>query len=175
MADDPLEGKDPRNGHFAPGNKLWQRAPLNGRSPKFDGPYALWEACAEYFEWVDKNPMQEGKLVSFQGVSTVEQLPKMRAMTLRALCLFLGIRRATWNEWRSRRDDLAEVIERVEDVIFTQKFEGAAADMLNSNLIARELGLADKQDHTTNGKDMTPAAHPIDKALAEALAKKLTE
>ena len=29
-------------------------------------------------------------------------------------------------------------------------------------------------DHTTNGKDMPPAS-PIDKALAEALAKKLTE
>ena len=29
-------------------------------------------------------------------------------------------------------------------------------------------------DHTTNGKDMSPAS-PIDKALADALAKKLTE
>ena len=29
-------------------------------------------------------------------------------------------------------------------------------------------------DHTTNGKDI-PAASPIDKALADALAKKLTE
>ncbi len=36
-------------------------------------------------------------------------------------------------------------------MIFVQKFEGAAADLLNANIISRELGLADRQEHT--GKD----------------------
>ncbi|WP_290688531.1 terminase small subunit [Haematobacter sp. UBA3484] len=42
--------------------------------------------------------------------------------------------------------DLSEVITRVEQIIRTQKFEGAAADLLNPNIIARELGLADKTE-----------------------------
>jgi hypothetical protein len=37
----------------------------------------------------------------------------------------------------------------VEEIIRTQKFEGASADLLNPNIIARDLGLADKQDNTT--------------------------
>jgi hypothetical protein len=37
-------------------------------------------------------------------------------------------------------------IERAEAVIYTWKFEGAAANLLNANLVARELGLADKAE-----------------------------
>lgn len=173
MPDDPLEGKDPRNGHFAPGNRFWELGSSAGPKPKFETPEALWTACTEYFEWVQTNPLIEAKLVSFQGVSTLEPVPKMRAMTLNALCVFLGIRRATWGDWRSKREDLADVIERVEGIIFAQKFEGAAADMLNASIIARELGLADKQDHTTNGKDMHAKADLSslsDAALAELVA-----
>lgn len=146
MTHDPLEGKDPYSGHFAKGNEIWRRATPSGPPRKFETPDALWAACVEYFEWVSANPMQESKLVSFQGVSKLETLPKMRAMTLNALCVFLNIRRATWGDWRNAREDLADVIERVEAVIFTQKLEGAAADLLNGNIIARELGLADKQE-----------------------------
>jgi hypothetical protein len=38
----------------------------------------------------------------------------------------------------------------IEKVIYNQKFTGAAADLLNSNIIARELGLSDKvqNEHT---------------------------
>lgn len=34
---------------------------------------------------------------------------------------------------------------RVEQIIRQQKFEGAAAELLNPNIIARDLGLADKK------------------------------
>ena len=151
MADDPLEGKNPHNGHFAAGNRFWEARASCGPKPKFAKPDDLWNACVEYFKWVDDNPLIEKKLVSFQGVSTIEALPKMRAMTIGALCTFLDIRHATWNEWRKSRDDLADVIEKVDAVIFAQKFEGAAADMLNGSIIARDLGLADKREHTGAG------------------------
>ncbi|SFE41875.1 hypothetical protein SAMN04488523_10749 [Sulfitobacter brevis] len=44
-----------------------------------------------------------------------------------------------------------ELGQTVDDVIYTSKFEGAAAGLLNSNLISRELGLTDRQEFT--GKD----------------------
>ena len=40
----------------------------------------------------------------------------------------------------------SEVRDNIKRVIFTQKFEGASAGLLNSSIIARELGLADKKE-----------------------------
>ena len=49
--------------------------------------------------------------------------------------------------------DFLSVITRIENIIFTQKFTGAAADLLNPNIIARDLGLMDhtKNDNTHKG------------------------
>lgn len=65
--------------------------------------------------------------------------------------MFLDIAEATWQEWRKSRADLSGVMAHVEQVIYQQKFAGAAADLLNPNIIARDLGLADRKEHT--GKD----------------------
>lgn len=130
------------------GNKFWKARATHGRDKLFTDPQALWEACEEYFEWVVENPLYEDRLVSFQGVSTHEPVAKMRAMTIKGLCTFLGIVEITWRAWRSERKDLAEVIARVDQIIVTQKFEGAAADLLNGAIIARDLGLADKSEIT---------------------------
>jgi hypothetical protein len=114
----------------------------------------LWTACVEYFEWVDANPLYSDQLVTFQGKATHEPVAKMRAMTLAGLCLFLDITTKAWRLWKANRVDLAETIERVEMVLYAQKFAGAAADLLNANIIARDLGLADKSELT--GKDGGP-------------------
>jgi hypothetical protein len=78
----------------------------------------------------------------------------MRAMTIAGLCLFLDIDTTTWSLWRKNRSDLFSVITRVEQVIYQQKFSGAASDLLNANIIARDLGLSDKSEVT--GKDGGP-------------------
>jgi hypothetical protein len=145
------ERRDPRSGRFLPGNKFWLARSSAGPKPKFTDPDALWTAACEYFEWVEDNPLWEDKLVTFQGTATHEPTAKMRAMTLAGLCLFLDIDRTTWAGWKCNRPDLLSVITRAEEVIFAQKFAGAAADLLNANIIARDLGLADKSELT--GKD----------------------
>lgn len=133
-------------GKFTQGNRFWQARSSAGPKPIFADPEPLWAACCEYFEWVETHPLQEAKAFSYEGQITVASLPKMRALTIGGLCIFLDINRATWNEWRKSRSDLHEVITRVEEIIFQQKFEGAAADLLNPNIIARDLGLADKRE-----------------------------
>jgi len=75
-------------------------------------------------------------------------------MTLAGLCIFLDISMETWSEWRKSRSDLSDVLARVEAIIYQQKFTGAAAEMLNANIIARDLGLSDKNELT--GKDGGP-------------------
>ena len=135
------------------GNKFWEARSSHGRHPIFAAPDDLWVACCEYFEWVEENPLWEDKLVTFQGSAAHEPMAKMRAMTLDGLCIFLDIDRKTWDLYRAR-EDFVRVTTRVDQIIRTQKFAGAAADLLNPNIIARDLGLAEKSEMT--GKDGGP-------------------
>ena len=129
------------------GNRFWEMRSTHGRNPKFDSPEKLWDACCEYFAWVEDNPLMEAKVCSYQGVNVLESVPKMRAMTISGLCLFLDMCENTWANYRSNEDFLS-VTTRAEKIIYNQKFAGAAADMLNPNIIARDLGLADKKEMT---------------------------
>lgn len=152
-----MADRDPENGRFLPGNRFWEARSSAGPNPKFDGPEKLMAACLEYFQWVEENPLFEGKAFSYEGAVTIASVPKMRAMTIGGLCLFLDIARSTWDEWRKSRPDLSEVITRVEAAIYEQKFTGAAADLLNPNIIARDLGLADKRQLGNDPDNPLPA------------------
>jgi len=75
----------------------------------------------------------------------------MRAMTIIGLCLFLGIDRKTWRNYSKRTKGFIATTTRVEDIIYEQKFTGASSGLLNPNIIARDLGLQNKQDVNLNG------------------------
>lgn len=129
------------------GNRFWEARSSHGRSPIFATPDDLWSACCEYFDWVETNPLYERKAFSSKdGINTID-LPKMRAMTISGLCIFLDISRDTWQQYRAR-EDFSGITSRVDDTIRTQKFEGASAELLNPNIIARDLGLADKSEQS---------------------------
>lgn len=142
------------------GNKFWLNRAKHGREAIFSDPALLWGAACEYFDWADKNKLIS---VEFNGKDAVEcKVPKMRAFTMRGLSLYLGVHRAYIFELKEsllkprsksrikNRAELLEVIERIENVIYVQKFEGAAAGFLNANLVSRELGLAEKQQIEAN-------------------------
>lgn len=124
------------------GNKFWLARTKHGRDKLYASPDLLWEACCEYFQWVEDNPLWEEKASQFQGNPVYMELPKMRAMTIGGICLFLDIDVTTWREWRSDKD-FSPIIAKADAVIYEQKLTGAAADLLNPNIIARELGLKD--------------------------------
>lgn len=125
------------------GNSFWQQRSSHGRKPIFEKPEDLLSAAQEYFKWHDDNPLLETKVFAYQGTIIEHDVPKVRAMTLDGLCLFLDITHQTWLNYKSNQD-FFEVTEEIEKTIKTQKFQGAAADLLNANIIARDLGLADK-------------------------------
>lgn len=132
------------------GNQFWKARSSHGRNPKFASADALWAACEEYFQWVEDHPLMTSELVKFQGAATVAELPKMRAMTEIGLCIFLDIGQSTWADYKDK-DGFSEVTTRVSEIIYQQKFEGASADLLNPNIIARELGLKDSTSHEHSG------------------------
>lgn len=129
------------------GNRFWEARSSHGRAPIFKTPDDLWAVCVEYFEWVEANPLYESKPFAYQGIVVQEPVAKMRAMTMMGLCNFLDIGTSSWADYRNRVD-FSEVVMRAEQVMRQQKFEGASADLLNPNIIARDLGLADKQEQS---------------------------
>jgi hypothetical protein len=132
-------------GRVAPGNRAWEARCPAGPAPKFADGEALWKACVEYFEWVDANPLIEMRLVTYRGRATQVPLRKMRAMTKGDLCRHLHIARTTWNAWHDR-PDLAETVERAETVIWIWQFDGAAAGLLDADLVIRQLGIGRKTE-----------------------------
>lgn len=124
-------------------NQFWKARSTHGRAPIFANSDQLWDACVQYFEWVDKHPLQAAELVKFQGNAKIKYVPKMRAMTIAGLCVFLDISYQSWLNYRDR-NDFFEVTNRVETIVTISKFEGAAAELLNPSIIARDLGLTEK-------------------------------
>lgn len=92
-------------------------------------------------------------LVTNRGAYKRVDVPKMRAMTFQSLCMHLGISFNVYCQYRKRKE-FAETCQAIDDIMYDQKFTGAAAGLLNPVIIARDLGLKDKSELT--GKDGGP-------------------
>lgn len=135
------------------GNRFWELRSKHGRNKTFSTPEMLWESACEYFKWCEDNPLIE---VDYRGKDLQEvEIPKMRAFTMKGLCIFLECDESFLRVLRSTQKDFLTVLDRISSVIYTQKLTGAAAGFLNANIIARDLGLKEQVDTTTRiGKDL---------------------
>lgn len=122
--------------------RLWEVTKL-GCPPAFKTPDEMWNRAVAYFKWCEDNPIDETKLFSFQGDISAGKAPHIRAMTQAGLCAFLNIGVSTWHDYK-KKPIFSEVTTLIESIMYEQKFSGAAAGMLNANIIARDLGLVDK-------------------------------
>lgn len=113
-------------------------------------PGSLWEKAREYFQWVEDNPLKEEKVFSSGKRLSINRI---RAMTITGFCVFAGIDRSMYASFL-RDEAYSTVTARIADVIYTQKFEAAAAGLLETSIVSRELGLREQTDITTNGKNL---------------------
>jgi hypothetical protein len=137
------------------GSRLWEARSKHGRNPIWENPEQMLEACIEYFEWVEANPLWETKPMIVNGEVYDAPTAKMRAMTIEGLCVFLGIGRSTWGDYQ-HKPHFSEVVKFVESTMYEQKLTGAASGLLNSNIIARELKLTDTVNANIGGQAGNP-------------------
>lgn len=131
------------------GNKFWEKRSKHGREKIFGTPEILWEAACEYFQWCQDNPFEEEDFIrSGDSAGKKVHLNRLRPFTLKGLCIFLGVHETYFNEFEKNNggEDFSQVLTRIRDIIFDQKFSGAAAGFFNASIISRELGLADKSE-----------------------------
>lgn len=132
-------------------NQFWKLRSKHGRDKIFENPTLLWEACTEYFEATDQRKWIR---TEFNGKDAIEcHVPTETPYTWTGLYLFLDIDHSTWQLYEKREDFIA-ISTRVRNIIYTQKFEGAAVGAFNPQLISRDLGLVDKSA-AEDKKDVT--------------------
>ena len=136
---------------FQPGNQLWKLRSKHGRDKLFATPELLWEAAVEYFNWCDENPVVKQDFVGKDGDQVERKLG--RPYTQSGLCVYLDCSEQMFRD-ASKRDDFFEVCTRISQIIKTQKFDGAAVGIFNANIIARDLGLKDQTDVTSNNEQI---------------------
>lgn len=139
------------------GNRFWELRSKHGRDKLFETPQLLWEAACEYFNWCDSNPWNKKELVKSGDLAgKLFDIPTERPYTITGLCIYLGCNEAYFRVFKGQlpagEKDFNTVIEQIEQVIYTQKFEGAAVGAFNANIIARDLGLRDKSETEISNK-----------------------
>lgn len=133
------------------GNTNWKNRKSSGRKCFFDNPSDLWDAACRYFQHVDEHPFTEIKMIeSTNGSETKIEREKDMPYTLSGLCLYLGATTCWWCRMKKRHTErnnteFVEVMQRIEETIETQQFEGAVVGVFNAGIIARKLGLTDKK------------------------------
>ena len=159
------------------GNEFWKARTRHGRKGTFQSEEELLKACMEYFEWLEKNPLYEAKLVSYQGESTIKNVPMRRVASKWGLATFLGVDASTWWQWGQKDDanGLSNIVARVNQLIQHQMFEGAASEQFNPMLIARYLGLSEKTDNNHRSDDGTMSPSKVDETVVKALVDKLLD
>lgn len=157
------KGKEAETGRFIPGNQIWKLAdPAKvGRPRKLRNPKQLWEIACDYFQHCDDNPIAtEETYAGTKGAYVKQQLHPV-PYTWAGLEVYANTDLEAYKD-ADERPEYSDVIRVIDAVMTNQKFSGAAAGVFNANIIARDLGLRDRTDITTDDKPIETT--PVDYA-----------
>lgn len=148
-------------GIFKQGNKAWEKRSKHGRDAIFSDANVLLQEFSNYCVWASKNPWysyewkSESKGANMGSELVKKRIPLLRAFTLIDFAHYMGVSASWLRNFKANLKtsgvhskevitDFLTVIEHIEESIYNQKFSAAAAGLLKENLIARDLGIADK-------------------------------
>lgn len=133
------------------GNQWWRMRSKHGRDAIFTDPTVLLEACYEYFEATSKRKWTKKDWVGKDAIEVTRETET--PYTLTGLCIFLGINTRYLDQFKDSETyksnkGFSTVISHIEEIIETQQIEGAMVGTFNHNIVARKLGLIDKQENS---------------------------
>lgn len=130
---------------------------------------------------ISKEEGLDANQVMKSAFSSLVEIPTARPYTMQGLCSYLNTNKGYFDDFEKSLKDKADetskdfsvIITRVRETIYQQKFEGATIGAFNASIIARDLGLTDKKDHTSNGETIQSTARILTKQEAKELFKDL--
>lgn len=142
-----------------------------GRPPRFPTPEDMWNRAVDYFQWAEQTPIRADKKAVSQGEVIDVSENRKRAFTQTGLCTFIGLDTETFRKYGTGENGAGkfkEVVALIKQVIYEDQFTGAAAEVLNPNIIARALGLYEKVENTNLNYTVQMSKDEI-KAVSEEL------
>lgn len=159
-----------------PGYWAWRKKV--GRPKSIANPKKLWNFACDYFESVDLSPYKKQELLrGGDRAGEVVEIDTIMPYTWAGLEAYLYERGivSDLDKYKHNFDnaytEFADIVRAINKVMFDQKFSGAAVGAFNANIIARELGLAERSEVDQVNVN-TGTEEGIDKRI-EALLDKL--
>lgn len=133
--------------------------------PRAYTPEEIESKFEEYVRWVEGNP------IFIQKVSAGEiiKVGADRPLTIVDFCQFAGISKDTFRRYE---DEFCGPLTRIREAIEADQLRGAIVGIYDAGIIGRVLQLADRQDVTTNGKEIKQApavTFTVDEAAASII------
>lgn len=125
-----------------------------GKPKSIRTPEKLLELWHSFLDWIEENP----RYVNTISKGEVIKVAHKRPLTWSRFDTWLYNKGIIHDleDYRLNRDgrygDYGGVITRINRQMYADKFEGAAVGAFNANIIARDLGLADKSKTEHSGK-----------------------
>lgn len=153
-------------------------ARTTGRPRIYETADDLREAAAQYFAWCDANPLREevSKYSERLNRFVTHSKPVARPYTMTSLHTFIGVTKNTWSDYKhdKERPDIQDAVIEISETVKDQKLIGAMTGFFNANIVARDLGLADKmKTEQTIAKvpDITDGMDPAEAAELYAASR----
>lgn len=131
-------------------------------------PIAFWDKFRDYVVKISACPWNKSEAIKGgDSAGMIVVVPTERPYTIQGFCVFAEISSQTFYNYE-KDEAYLEIVSRIRDVIYTQKFEGAAVGAFNANIIARDLGLTDKKELDHKGIPETQVTYLVASKDAEA-------
>ena len=133
----------------------WECRAKVGAPKKIPTPDIMWELACKYFQMVDEMPSEKQDFIrGGETAGTIVVLESIQPYTMSGFEDYLAENDivAKLDDYISNKDnrysEFTAIITRIRNIMFDQKFRGAAVGAFKENIIARELGLTDKSEST---------------------------
>ena len=103
-------------------------------------PEQVFDMAVRYFTWAEENHIQAVETASFQGDVYESKIHKPRVFTLNRFRLFAGLSASVLEKWR-REPGFSDVMDFIDGVVYEQKFQLAANNIVNAGFIGKEIGI----------------------------------
>ena len=132
------------------GNQYWKLADMSkiGRPPRYKKPEELLQDAYDYFQYCDNNPIITTETTTSAKGTFLKTVEHRVPYTIDGLYTYLGVCNL---DYYKTKEEFSWVLTYIRQIIRDQKYTGAAAGIFNGNIIARDLGLADKKEIDHSG------------------------
>jgi len=121
-----------------------------GRPKNIESPEQLWKLFRQYKTWAKENPYLKQDFVGKDADQVTRKLERPLSWVGLEVYLFERMIISDLGDYERNKDnryaEFTTIIRAIKAYIEQDQFEGASVGVYKENIIARKLGLADKQE-----------------------------